>query len=77
MTDPAIEAAQRAWSGEGWIVPMERYQNEAELAAAAAREMAKPIREWMAELDSEEMLPAHVVIAALAPLIYTTEELGQ
>lgn len=69
MTDPAVEAAQRA------VDAMESPRIFAHDLVAAAREALRPIREWMAELDSEELLPAHVVIAALAPLIYATEEL--
>lgn len=70
MNDPVAEAVQRAWDARrpGLLKIGVHMEN-------AAREALKPIQEWMAEIDSEDMLPGHVVIAALAPLIYATEEL--
>lgn len=43
----------------------------------AALEVLAPIRDVIAQWDSEDMLPAHVVIEALAPLVYSTEELNR
>lgn len=85
MTDPAVEAARRAWQAEGWgDGPLA--MSEGHLAEAAAREALRPIRErhahWVAELEKSP-LPATagaialVVLADLAPLIFTTEELNQ
>ncbi|SIC86986.1 hypothetical protein [Mycobacteroides abscessus] len=75
MSDPSIEAAKKAWNGTGV------YRT---IAENAAREALKPIRErhahWVAELEKSP-LPATagaialVVLADLAPLIFTTEEL--
>ncbi len=83
MSDPAIEAAQRAW--EAWF---ERAPVDLSAASTpvtlAAREALKPIRErhahWVAELEKSPLSAtagaiALVVLADLAPLIFTTEEL--
>ncbi|SKQ88708.1 Uncharacterised protein [Mycobacteroides abscessus subsp. abscessus] len=83
MSDPAIEAAQRALAFQphpGY------YLTGSALATAAVREALKPIRErhahWVAELEKSP-LPATagaialVVLADLAPLIFATEELNQ
>lgn len=73
MSDPAIEAAQRAWgdrrgSKTAWKVGI-----------AAAREALKPIREWfetaMAEAIAEDLFEQMDLLDSLAPLIFTTEEL--
>ncbi|PVB46364.1 hypothetical protein D2E42_24375 [Mycobacteroides abscessus] len=82
MTDPAVEAAQRAWEGWDWSDD----QSISVLVDSAAREALRPIRErhahWVAELEKSP-LPATagaialVVLADLAPLIFTTEELNQ
>lgn len=81
MTDPAVEAAQRAWDAlqrkSGWgpeEIPQE--------LAAAAREALKPIRELYEQMNSPLPdgfeLPGGVkyLLERLAPLIFTTEELG-
>ncbi|WP_100514218.1 hypothetical protein [Mycobacteroides abscessus] len=84
MTDPAVEAARRAWERPGEPAnPDHPYWGE---TVAAAREALKPIRErhahWVAELEKSP-LPATagaialVVLADLAPLIFTTEEINQ
>lgn len=76
MTDPAIEAANRAidtfLADEHDNIPIE-----------AAREALKPIRKLYEELavlafDSRdpERQGERYVLSRLAPLIYTTEELG-
>ncbi|MDM2383842.1 hypothetical protein PP563_09905 [Mycobacteroides abscessus] len=83
MTDPAVEAARKA--GTGWLTGEEAEVAEG-LKVIAAREALKPIRErhahWVAELEKSP-LPATagaialVVLADLAPLIFTTEEINQ
>lgn len=82
MTDPAVEAARRADSWEPDIKQPDKFGE----MVTAAREALKPIRErhahWVAELEKSP-LPATagaialVVLADLAPLIFTTEELNQ
>ncbi|SKY30226.1 Uncharacterised protein [Mycobacteroides abscessus subsp. massiliense] len=84
MTDPAVEAAKRLWESRTITAEFNAdiYRNE----IASAREALKPIRErhahWVAELEKSP-LPATagaialVVLADLAPLIFTTEELNQ
>lgn len=89
MSDPVILAAQRAWDGEdplGGVPYMPGDQGiwTPEAMEAAASEALRPIRErhthWVAELEKSP-LPATagaialVVLADLAPLIFTTEEL--
>ena len=76
MSDPSIEAAQRA--GSGWYSARE---------VEAAREALRPVREkWEAWNGEWELGPTwdvegnaqHVIqllLKDLAPLIYTTEEL--
>jgi hypothetical protein len=49
MTDPAVEAAQRAWTEENWLGVLE--MSEGNLAIAAAREALKPIRELHVKSD--------------------------
>lgn len=75
MADPVIEAAHRALVSTG-------SQGVVWVAESAAREMAKPIRELHQELsisaldeDAEVEHGMRAVLEALAPLIYTTEEL--
>ncbi|WP_100525323.1 hypothetical protein [Mycobacteroides abscessus] len=83
MTDPAVEAAQRAWQAEGWgDGPLA--MSEGHLAEAAAREALRPIREWhqkqsqrLADRYSSEALMLKAQLAEIAPLIFTTEELNQ
>lgn len=83
--DPAVEAAQRAWTEDGWPGALEL--SEGHLAVAAAREALKPIREECQQLRefaesldgagmSETVLGAGIrqVLDAVAPLIYTSEE---
>ncbi|MCV7200810.1 hypothetical protein H7J71_02135 [Mycolicibacterium peregrinum] len=85
MSDPAVEATERAW--EGYPVPsgdVDRYLREVPLTAA--RETSKPIRELHQELSGDMPEPSTEAMAAraegmryvldeLAKLIYTTEEL--
>jgi hypothetical protein len=80
MSDPAIEAAQRAW---------EEYEAQGgvwkpEALRLAAREALKPIRATYARWESafggcrgEVPEMVQVLLDELAPLIYTTEELEQ
>lgn len=82
MSDPSIEAAQRAWPA----VACGFFDDEQRVMVAAAREALKPIRE-LHQKRSEELAPPYedvmtaydegvkYVLDALAPLIYTTEEL--
>ena len=73
MTDPAVEAARRACkalkvpSGGAWEQPR--------IAQAAAREMAKPIRDWYERTARKGILSDHDLVE-LARLIFTSEELG-
>jgi len=76
MTDPAVEAANRARVTPGAV------RSERLLAEAAAREALRPIRaKWKlleaeaAHEDAEVKLGMLHVLNAIAPLIYTTEEL--
>lgn len=81
MTDPAVEAARRAWQAEGWgDGPLA--MSEGHLAEAAAREALRPIRavyeRWerlygSSRGDVPEMV--QVLLESFAPLIFTTEEL--
>lgn len=59
-----------------WIGPS-RDAHKAHVGQVAALEVLAPIRDVIAQWDSEDMLPAHVVIEALAPLVYSTEELNR
>ncbi|SIC59791.1 hypothetical protein [Mycobacteroides abscessus] len=85
MTDPAIDAAQRAI---GHVSPDEFTNEIGDTALATAREALKPIREECGRLkDRAEMLieegGSYAVLGngieealdAIAPLIFTTEEL--
>lgn len=83
MTDPAVEAAQRAW--------IEIVHNDAAFdlndfecqeLVNAARETLKPIREQWELLeaaavheDAEVQFGMNAVLGALESLIFTTEEL--
>ena len=51
--DPAVEAAQRAWSAEGWGGELEL--SEGHLAIAAAREALAPIRNLHRPLDRSRL----------------------
>ena len=75
MTDPAVEAAQRACSCAGTV-------HSSRCLAAAAREALKPIQAKYKELDglfgdspTNVAIGVRRVLQDLAPLIYTTEEL--
>lgn len=71
VSDPAIEAAQRAWDNDQLSVwPSQN-------AEAGAREMAKPIRELHDRWNAIGILPpeAWQILDQLAPLIFTSEEL--
>ncbi|WP_110810235.1 hypothetical protein [Mycolicibacterium houstonense] len=89
MSDPAIEAAQRAWAAKP-----NGFEKSSHLPhrlphgmdmIAAAREMAKPIRALHAQFLAQGKGPetecwwraVQYVLEELAPLIHTTEELGQ
>lgn len=80
MTDPAVEAAQRhaATKPYGFNSIL-----SGEDLIAAAREMAKPLRELVSTLEAvaaRENLATYTgmmaVIGSIKPLIFTTEELG-
>lgn len=93
MSDPAIEAVLRAVQltrerrGETFHVEgAEIYELLCDVAEDAAREVLKPIRELHRELTDELTPPYDEVMTALdvkyvldklAPLIYSTEELGR
>lgn len=78
MTDPAVEAAQRAYEPRPFAQP-----GVIPAMQAAAREALKPIRDKWAELlmpyatrlVDPEATGAIKVLEAFAPLIFTTEEL--
>lgn len=70
MSDPAIEAARRAWTNI----------EHDDVAEGAAREMAKPIRElyedW-SRIDAQGCSISHrEIFDRLGPLIYSSEELS-
>ncbi|AKF14419.1 hypothetical protein SEA_PHAYONCE_59 [Mycobacterium phage Phayonce] len=76
MSDPAVEATRRAI---GNINRSEPYR----WAELGAREMAKPIRKLHQHLsaaalseDAEVEHGMRLVLDAIAPLIYTSEELS-
>lgn len=78
MSDPAIEAAQRAWDTTAELTTDLQYTvNPYAVAKAAAREALRPIRELYEEQsgDSDESAELWVFLNKLAPLIFTTEEL--
>jgi hypothetical protein len=67
VIDPAIEAAIRSAPAHSSIV--------APLGlVAAAREMAKPIREWF-DLNHGRSAIEDALLDTLAPLIFSSEEL--
>lgn len=74
MTDPAVEAAQRVWDRH------EPPYRSDYLLVASAREVLRPIRDihqkWAeAYAYRADGLVLNAFLAALAPLIFTTEEL--
>lgn len=82
MSDPAIDAAQRAEQASGWWKSAYSTPWDADYATDAAREALKPIREKIRELQAD--IPTDdpkfgegldYAIAELAPFIYPTEEL--
>ena len=79
MTDPAIEATNRACS---YPIFPEAMNHTGSCLVTAAREMAKPIREWRESIlaDDQGYTSAYSrerrrILNQLAPLIYSTEEL--
>lgn len=76
MTDPAVEAAQRAI---GHVSPDEFTNEVGDTALAAAREALRPIQEWfgkvMLEAVIEDLYEQLDLLESLHPLIFTTEEL--
>jgi hypothetical protein len=74
MSDPAVEAVKRAWAqcpNDG---------KEYDVALPAAREMAKPIREWY-ERETQKWVAGQggvnpLLLAQLAPLIYSDDDLN-
>ncbi|MFT9575672.1 Uncharacterised protein [Mycobacteroides abscessus subsp. abscessus] len=78
MTDPAVEAARRADSWEPDIKQPDKFGE----MVTAAREALRPIRDihqkWAeAYAYRADGLVLNAFLAALAPLIFTTEELEQ
>lgn len=73
MSDPAVEAAQRAWASWDWSDD----QPVAVLVEAAAREMAYPVREWFRWWNSRGGELPQQAWGELARLIYTAEELEE
>lgn len=76
MTDPAVEAVQRAI---GHVSPDEFTNEVGDTALAAAREALRPIQEWfgkvMLEAVIEDLYEQLDLLESLHPLIFTTEEL--
>lgn len=85
MTDPAVEAARKAWVASG-RVPLPT-QQDLRGRITAAREALNPIRKLHAYLtevadgldarNSAFQLGMRAVLKDIAPLIFTTEELNQ
>lgn len=75
MSDPAVEAAQRAWP---WGPVEETRIPPLVIAESAAREMAKSVQTVIEEWDSKGELHPQVneLLDQLAPLVYPSEELG-
>ena len=67
MSDPAIEAAQRAFWAPG--------ESHEIAAVAAASEALRPIREVYKLWGHPESAEAFAIMAELSELIFTTEEL--
>ena len=76
MSDPAVEAAQRAVNGPHGVAAV-RDSHAADLAITAAREALAPIREvierWAAETNLSP--EAHTLLDEIRPLVYPSEEL--
>lgn len=85
MTDPAVEAARRAWRVQTGSEPLADDNYTIRVRTIAAREALRPIRDKWAELlmpyatrlVDPEATGAIKVLEAFAPLIFTTEELEQ
>lgn len=85
MSDPVIEAAQRAWDATAEMTAGGYVVNPYRVAKTAAREALRPIREkweellgpYATRLVNPEATGAIKVLEAFAPLIFTTEELNQ
>lgn len=88
MTDPAIEAANRAWmdrySGVTTVTESALAGGVGDLAIGAAREALKPIRDLLDKLALDTYPPCDLgtridlfqqAISDLSPLVYTSEEL--
>lgn len=84
MSDPAVEAAQRAWEADDVAVGRyspgydDGFRTPAPMEAAA-REMAKPIRDWF-HSQQEKWVNGQggispMQLTELAPLIFSSEEL--
>lgn len=80
MSDPAIEAGQRAVDAldKEVSLTMDDWDLLIDTSVASAREALKPIREWFEWWNGVESdPPPPQAWGELAKLIYTTEELGQ
>lgn len=82
MSDPSIEAAQRAWRVQTGSEPLADDNYTIRVRTIAAREALRPIRDihqkWAeAYAYRADGLVLNAFLAALAPLIFTTEELNQ
>lgn len=78
MSDPAVEAAQRAWDA----LPEQSYATREQVMEAAAREALKPIRSLFDRLSldyatasPEVQQGMDEVLNPLRHLIFSTEEL--
>lgn len=70
MSDPAIEAAQRAWDA----MPTGDKSSRKAIGETAAREALKPIRTWFGWWNDYTVLPEQAW-SEIAPLIFTSVEL--
>lgn len=78
MSDPAIEAAQRAWHPNLKLYT----ESEWEHGVASARAALQPIRDvlerWDRNGNNLALSPqARAILDAIKPLIYSSEELSQ
>ncbi|OBY33428.1 hypothetical protein ACT18_00245 [Mycolicibacter kumamotonensis] len=78
MSDPAVDAAQRAWDGCDVCPPDSGHNKPPSSSVAAAHEALKPVRE-VVERYENLLNPwddvGFEILDALRPLVYPTEEL--
>lgn len=80
MSDPAVEAAQRAEDENTGRIPPFGWDDALDGAIQALKPIREKHREWADALEQSPTPAAAIalaVLADLAPLIFTTEELNQ